>query len=277
MNVRCCFMCVTLLSPRGLGRGGGWRGSLSCVCPQLLSLVHSGGMAWSHTLPTHRPTVETTEDGGGRGGAAGGHGPPAPRGKIHIHIESHQETRVSRSLCLRAEAKHHCPGNTLTPPPAPYAIYLPIKGRRRLSPPPPSFSIHVYHQKAAAPPSHSPSPPKTTHPKPLNQTKQVAVTFDIAGRRVIVEADPNDPYAALPPTPTPTHTPGFDPALDVAHGLSEGAARRLGGRGEEEGAGAFQPMTTTTHHGASQLSGRAKEVRGVWVGGFAKCLLCCWA
>ena len=91
----------------------------------------------------------------------------------------------------------------------------------------------------------------------------MAVTFDIAGRRVVVEQDPNDPFAtpaAATTVPSTTTISGFDPAVDVAHGLSEGAARRLGGRGVGEGEGdeeAFRPSS----HGAAQLSGRAREVR----------------
>lgn len=105
----------------------------------------------------------------------------------------------------------------------------------------------------------------------------MAVTFDIAGRRVVVEQDPNDPFAtpaaATPAAPSTitTANSGFDPAVDVAHGLSEGAARRLGGRevGEEEGdEEAFRPSS----HGAAQLSGRAREVRD----GRASRWLLCW-
>lgn len=101
------------------------------------------------------------------------------------------------------------------------------------------------------------------HNQPTNQPttkQQVAVTFDIAGRRVIVEQDPNDPFATpsfLQPTTAATPASGFDPAVDVAHGLSEGAARRLGGRGEGEG------LPVAASHGAAQLSGRAREVSSV--------------
>jgi hypothetical protein len=47
--------------------------------------------------------------------------------------------------------------------------------------------------------------------------------------------------------------------VDVAHGLSEGAARRLGGRGEGEG-GETEEEEGRYGHGAAQLSGRAREV-----------------